>query len=67
MIRIYNESFDKSTGDCLYLLTINNQKITDFFHKRKDGLAVCLEKAAAAVKKKVEADLMRHFESVHHD
>ena len=37
----------------VYKIMINRTYITMFTHKRKDGLAVCLKKAAKAVGSKV--------------
>ena len=53
MIAIVNKGphTDDKGGERNYTVQINNKVITTFKHKRKDGLAVCLEKAAEAVKK----------------
>jgi hypothetical protein len=37
-------------GVCTYTLSINRLKICTFTHDRREGLAVCLEKAAAAAR-----------------
>jgi hypothetical protein len=34
-----------------YTVQINNEVITEFDHQRNEGLAVCLEKAAEAVRR----------------
>ena len=36
-------------GERKYIIKINHKPITEFTHFRRDGLSVCLEKAAAAV------------------
>ena len=40
------------TKKCRYRLKINALPITEFTHKRSDGLATCLRKAADAVDKR---------------
>ena len=49
MIAIINVEGEPD-GVCLYEIRINYKLIATFEHYRKDGLAVCLEKAAQAVK-----------------
>ena len=44
---------DPETGMSEYSVGINYKEITRFLHRRSDGLAVCLENAAVAVR---EAD-----------
>lgn len=47
----YTNTYDDE-GECEYRVTINHHKhICNFKHIRSEGLAVCLEKAAKAVKK----------------
>jgi hypothetical protein len=49
MIAIINISPENQEKNCLYRIQINYKKICEFRHDRKDGLAVCLQKAANAV------------------
>lgn len=52
MIAIINiKPGEKENSPSKYEVKINNKHITYFYHTRKDGLSVCLEKAAEAVKK----------------
>lgn len=55
MIYIHNVTGNVS-GPCQYAVLINDDLITLFWHIREDGLAVCLEKAAQAVREKGEGD-----------
>jgi hypothetical protein len=51
MIKIINISTIRIPGQANeYVLQINNQDIVKFLHLREQGLAVCLEQAAAAVR-----------------
>jgi len=50
MIWIHNEGGDLC-GICEYTVLINRDVICTFRHDRRDGLAICLEKAAEAVRK----------------
>lgn len=51
MIAIINiTDMDKPTGIQWYRLQINHKVILEFTHVREEGLAVCLEKAAMAVR-----------------
>jgi len=50
MIAIVNRS-RKGAETCRYTLHINDQHICTFTHKRSDGLAECLRKAAEAVER----------------
>lgn len=54
MIGIYNIKVNEDS--CTYEVRINRDLICHFEHDRKDGLAVCLEKAAKAVRQKGEGD-----------
>ncbi len=45
-----------------YEVRINRSVITGFQHVRSDGLAVCLEKAAVAVRKQKQEDDLRLIE-----
>lgn len=59
MIAIQNISKRLSaTGLQSYEIRINETVIATFRHRREEGLAVCLERAAKAVKE--HADLMTH-------
>ena len=49
---------------CRYQLKINAMLITEFTHKRSDGLAVCLRKAAAAVEDHEMQKLLRTIEAL---
>ena len=48
MIAIINRGGPED-GVCTYSVGINKRVLTTFKHNRKDGLAVCLRKAADAV------------------
>ena len=51
MIAIINRGpTDNTTDERVYEVKINHELICEFKHNRSDGLAVCLEKAAKAVK-----------------
>lgn len=57
MIAIINTTDEKASYYkdyklSLYEVRINKEFIAVYFHKREDGLAVCLEKAAQAVREK---------------
>ena len=45
-------SYHKDYKLSLYEVRINKEMIALYFHKREDGLAICLEKAAQAVREK---------------
>lgn len=51
MIAIINREWneDDPEGECKYEVMINHRHICWFTHVRRDGLAVCLQKAALAV------------------
>jgi hypothetical protein len=52
-VSIIIQNIDKNlraTGEHDYVLRINQKRIAYFKHNREDGLAVCLEKAAAAAR-----------------
>jgi len=52
MIAIINQQKKNKHGETLYFVLINNNKITEFYHKREYGLAACLRKAGDAVNNK---------------
>ena len=52
------------TKRCRYQIKINAMLITEFTHKRSDGLAVCLRKAAAAVEDHEMQKLLRTIEAL---
>ena len=60
-ITIFNRGPTNKTGRGVrnYELVIQNKSICKFKHKREDGLAVCLEKAAKAVRAQHEQDLCK--------
>lgn len=49
-------------GERLYELRINKQLICRFKHYRKDGLAVCLEKAAKAAREAEFLEIVQGFD-----
>lgn len=49
------------TGWHKYDIYINKQYITTFNHKRMDMLAACLDRAAAAIRKKDYEDYQRSY------
>lgn len=55
MIAIVNQGYSwtnqKHDDECYYHVKINQEFICEFKHNRGDGLAVCLDKAAKAVRK----------------
>ena len=57
MIRITNEGGDIK-GICTYRVQVGKQHICKFEHNRLDGLADCLQKAAAAVELSEWADFV---------
>jgi hypothetical protein len=60
-ITIFNRGPANVTGRGVrdYELVIQKKSICKFKHKREDGLAVCLEKAAKAVRAQHEQDLLK--------
>lgn len=55
MIAIVNKGGDLN-GVCTYTVGINRNVTATFTHDRREGLEVCLRKAADAVKKASEND-----------
>jgi len=60
-IVIFNRGPLNKTGRGVrdYEVVVQNKSICKFKHKREDGLAVCLEKAAKAVRDQHEQDLLK--------
>ncbi len=60
MIAIINRGQPKrgQEHDRVYDIIIGERLITCFIHDRQDGLAVCLEKAALAVREKKEVEVL---------
>jgi len=59
-VSIIIQNIDKNlraTGEHDYVLRINQRRIALFKHNREDGLAVCLEKAAAAARDPYRAEV----------
>lgn len=48
MIAIINTGERDDDGEHLYRLQINNKLISEFWHRRSDGLGECLRRAATA-------------------
>lgn len=48
MLGIVNQDKKNEKGETLYTLQINHHVLTQFYHKRSEGLSVCLEKAMKA-------------------
>ena len=46
MIAIINKKVKNREGDTLYYVQINDMKVSEFWHKREDGLETCLKKAS---------------------
>lgn len=68
MIAIVNVSTnDPPVGWQDYEVRINRKVITTFKHKREDGLKVCLEKAAVAVGKQKDLDLVMLMKALEKD
>lgn len=52
MINIVNTG-EHENGEHRYNVMINLDPVAAFYHRREDGLAVCLHKAAEAVERQV--------------
>ena len=63
MIAIINQG-EKKNGKTLYSVQINHDVICQFYHRREDGLAACLRKAAEAVDSQKNTDLLEMIKSV---
>jgi len=48
-------------GECTYTLQINDKVLAEFTHKRGDGLAVCLRKAAVAAEEAENNRLLNYL------
>ena len=63
MIAIVNVTPNPETADPLgvheYELRVNRQVITRFTHLRAEGLAKCLDRAAEAVRRREQYDVLR--------
>lgn len=59
MIAIINIGNENKAGETKYQVKVNSQLITTFFHKRSDGMAICLEKASKAVEKQKHLELFK--------
>ena len=53
MIRVAQGDPD---GICKYQVKINSHLVCEYYHDRNDGLAVCLEKAARAVREQEKGE-----------
>lgn len=62
MISIVNTGETKNKKS-KYIVKINNELITEFFHERKDGLSACLLEASKAVERKKWKDLQEIFDA----
>jgi hypothetical protein len=49
LIAIVNQQVQNEKGETEYAVKINHSKIATFYHKREDGLEMCLSKATKAV------------------
>ena len=63
MIAIINQG-EKKNGKTLYNVQINHDVICQFYHRREDGLAACLRKAAEAVDLQRDTDILEMVKKV---
>jgi len=64
MIAIINQGNKNSAGETRYKLQINSEIIVEFWHRREDGLATCLRKAADAVDANRRETLIKHLKGI---
>jgi len=60
MIAIINQKKDKD-DKALYWVQINNKFVCEFYHKREDGLGMCLLEASKAVEKSKWLNIIESF------
>ncbi len=69
MIAIVNkgpiDNKQDQTGWYNYNIYLNKELITCFVHKRSDMMAVCLDKAAMAIRKKEYQDFQEAYTQLH--